>query len=158
MFLELLVILPFISSTISMFHYHPSIAHWRSTLSCAHVYCICCCLSSLSLCCSCSVSLGPGCLLITACVSAAVSEKVKEGKAHGVEMCGEKLVLFRGKDGKVSRHPAPLLLSSKKGAAPALFVTACVQALQSCHALPSCRLVHTSTSALHNRLHCHGRA
>ncbi|KAL0046822.1 hypothetical protein WJX82_010864 [Trebouxia sp. C0006] len=33
--------------------------------------------------------------------AAAVSEKVKEGKAHGVEMCGEKLVLFRGKDGKV---------------------------------------------------------
>lgn len=32
---------------------------------------------------------------------AAVSEKVKVGKAHGVEMCGEKLVLFRGKDGKV---------------------------------------------------------
>lgn len=32
---------------------------------------------------------------------AAVSEKVKAGKAHGVEMCGEKLVLFRGKDGKV---------------------------------------------------------
>ncbi|KAL0037931.1 hypothetical protein WJX79_006055 [Trebouxia sp. C0005] len=33
--------------------------------------------------------------------AAAVSEKIKEGKAHGVEMCGEKLVLFRGKDGKV---------------------------------------------------------
>lgn len=32
---------------------------------------------------------------------AAVSDKVKVGKAHGVEMCGEKLVLFRGKDGKV---------------------------------------------------------
>ena len=31
-----------------------------------------------------------------------MSDKVKEGKAHGVEMCGEKLVLFRGKDGKVS--------------------------------------------------------
>ena len=30
-----------------------------------------------------------------------MSEKVKEGKAHGVELCGEKLVLFRGKDGKV---------------------------------------------------------
>lgn len=33
--------------------------------------------------------------------AAAVSEKVKEGKAHGLELCGEKLVLFRGKDGKV---------------------------------------------------------
>ena len=32
---------------------------------------------------------------------AAVSDKVKVGKAHGVELCGEKLVLFRGKDGKV---------------------------------------------------------
>lgn len=46
------------------------------------------------------------------CAFAAVSEKIKEGKAHGVEMCGEKLVLFRGKDGKVSCYPAPLLLSS----------------------------------------------
>ena len=43
---------------------------------------------------------GFGCQHIN--VSAAVSDKVKEGKAHGVEMCGEKLVLFRGKDGKVS--------------------------------------------------------
>jgi len=50
-------------------------------------------------------------LLITVRASAAVSEKVKEGKAHGVEMCGEKLVLFRGKDGKVRTYPAPLLLS-----------------------------------------------
>lgn len=48
------------------------------------------------------MSLGSDWLLITVCASAAVSEKVKEGKAHGVEMCGEKLVLFRGKDGKVS--------------------------------------------------------
>ena len=61
---------------------------------------------------ACTVSLGTGWLLITVCVSAAVSEKVKEGKAHGVEMCGEKLVLFRGKDGKVSCYSAPLLLSS----------------------------------------------
>ncbi len=124
-----------------MSHYHPSIAHWRSTLSCAHVYCICCCLSSLSLFCSCSVSLGTvslgkGCLLITVHASAAVSEKVKEGAAHGVEMCGEKLVLFRGKDGKVSCYPAPLLLASSKDAVVALFIAACVQALQSCHALP----------------------
>lgn len=43
------------------------------------------------------------CSMIHLCVqTAAVSEKVKEGKPHGVEMCGEKLVLFRGKDGKVS--------------------------------------------------------
>ena len=34
-----------------------------------------------------------------------MSEKVKAGKAHGVEMCGEKLVLFRGKDGKVCSMP-----------------------------------------------------
>ena len=31
-----------------------------------------------------------------------ISENIKTGKAVGVEMCGEKLVLFRGKDGKVS--------------------------------------------------------
>jgi len=55
------------------------------------------------------VFLGKDWLPITVCVLAAVSEKVKEGKAHGVEMCGEKLVLFRGKDGKVSCYPAPLL-------------------------------------------------
>lgn len=33
---------------------------------------------------------------------AGISENIKTGKAVGVEMCGEKLVLFRGKDGKVS--------------------------------------------------------
>lgn len=33
---------------------------------------------------------------------AGISENIKKGKAVGVEMCGEKLVLFRGKDGKVS--------------------------------------------------------
>lgn len=30
-----------------------------------------------------------------------ISENIKKGKAVGVEMCGEKLVLFRGQDGKV---------------------------------------------------------
>ena len=89
-----------------MSQYHLSIAYWRSTLSCAHVLCICCCSPSLACSCSFSVSSGIGCLLIHVRAPAAVSEKVKEGKAHGVEMCGEKLVLFRGKDGKVSGCPS----------------------------------------------------
>lgn len=42
-------------------------------------------------------------VLLILALPAAVSEKVKEGKAHGLELCGEKLVLFRGKDGKVSQ-------------------------------------------------------
>lgn len=61
---------------------------------------------------------------------AAVSEKVKEGKAHGVELCGEKLVLFRGKDGKVRHITAP------ESVTKALFLIGVN--LYSVHLQPSC--------------------
>ena len=33
---------------------------------------------------------------------AGISENIKPGKTVGVELCGEKLVLYRGKNGQVS--------------------------------------------------------